>query len=275
MLLIWKQMGSFFRIPPSPFSQRELHFLPKPLFNGLYTPFGSPVPGGQKPQGREDVTALRCSEPLRYKVGGPKRSSPCYTGWDRLGTASWLGSSFLWCHESFHRSITLFPKFFIQCFHKTSYFLIFSANIRVFFETTKLLGDFFASCWKVPQISDLFFGNMTLSNFVSELSRFPDFQSRWLRWPNSIEFISHFVLFAERITYSCTTVSLQLYNYICYGCTTLELWLYNYKGLSCTTAEFCFLTQPTNLDNMLIFWYLCIFAIFQIFSKKDFLVGNP
>ena len=30
-------------------------FLTKPLF----------------PQGREDVTALRCSEPLRYKVGGP------------------------------------------------------------------------------------------------------------------------------------------------------------------------------------------------------------
>ena len=25
---------------------------PKPLFNGLYTPFGSPVSGGQKPQGR-------------------------------------------------------------------------------------------------------------------------------------------------------------------------------------------------------------------------------
>ena len=30
-------------------------FLSKPLF----------------PQEREDVTALRCSEPLRYKVGGP------------------------------------------------------------------------------------------------------------------------------------------------------------------------------------------------------------
>ena len=30
-------------------------FLSKPLF----------------PQGREDVTALRCSEPLRSKVGGP------------------------------------------------------------------------------------------------------------------------------------------------------------------------------------------------------------
>ena len=48
-------------------------FLTKPLFNGLYTPFGSPVPGGQKPQGREDVTALRCSEPLRYKVGAPSK----------------------------------------------------------------------------------------------------------------------------------------------------------------------------------------------------------
>ena len=43
-------------------------FLTKPLF----------------PQEREDVTALRCSEPLRYKVGGPKRSSPGCAGWDRL-----------------------------------------------------------------------------------------------------------------------------------------------------------------------------------------------
>ena len=25
------------------------------------------------PQGREDVTALQCSEPLRYKVGGPSK----------------------------------------------------------------------------------------------------------------------------------------------------------------------------------------------------------
>ena len=72
----------------------------KSSLNGLYTPFGSPVCGGLKPslplkkefflplrlsckesstfltkplfpQEREDVTALRCSEPLRYKVGGP------------------------------------------------------------------------------------------------------------------------------------------------------------------------------------------------------------
>ena len=57
------------------------------FFNGLYTPFGSPVSGGQKPQEREDVTALRCSEPLRYKVGGASKPSPCFAGWDRLTIA--------------------------------------------------------------------------------------------------------------------------------------------------------------------------------------------
>ena len=61
---------------------------PKSLSNGLYTPFGSPVSGGQKPQGTGDVTAPpRRSEPLRSKVGGPKRSSPDCTGWDRLAVA--------------------------------------------------------------------------------------------------------------------------------------------------------------------------------------------
>ena len=44
------------KIIPSFFTIKEgSTFLTKPLF----------------PQGREDVTALRCSEPLRYKVGGP------------------------------------------------------------------------------------------------------------------------------------------------------------------------------------------------------------
>ena len=57
---------------------------PKPLFNGLYTPFGSPVSGGQKPQGTGDVTApTRCSEPLRSKDGGPSKVSPGCAGWDR------------------------------------------------------------------------------------------------------------------------------------------------------------------------------------------------
>ena len=47
-------------------------FLSKPLF----------------PQEREDVTALRCSEPLRYKVGGPSKISPCCAGWYRLSLLS-------------------------------------------------------------------------------------------------------------------------------------------------------------------------------------------
>ena len=33
-----------------------------------------------------DVTALRCSEPLRSKVGGASKPSPGCAGWDRLGT---------------------------------------------------------------------------------------------------------------------------------------------------------------------------------------------
>ena len=41
-----------------PLAKGSSTFLTKPLFNGLYTPFGSPVCGGQKPQEREDVTAL-------------------------------------------------------------------------------------------------------------------------------------------------------------------------------------------------------------------------
>ena len=39
-------------------------FLTKPLF----------------PQEREDVTALRCSEPLRYKVGGPSKVFAMFCG---------------------------------------------------------------------------------------------------------------------------------------------------------------------------------------------------
>ena len=52
-------------IIPSFFTLKEgSTFLTKPLF----------------PPVREDVTALRCSEPLRSKVGGPKRSSPWLCG---------------------------------------------------------------------------------------------------------------------------------------------------------------------------------------------------
>ena len=100
-------------------------FFRKPTFNSLYDPFGSPcrgqkpslplrkappfspslssivftppsvppVLGDRNPQGREDVTALRCSEPLRYKVGGPKRSSPCYARWTLAPSIHLFGSA--------------------------------------------------------------------------------------------------------------------------------------------------------------------------------------
>ena len=43
------------------------------------------------PQGTGDVAALRCSEPLRSKVGGASKPSPYFAEWDRLGTACfWL-----------------------------------------------------------------------------------------------------------------------------------------------------------------------------------------
>ena len=35
--------------------------------------------------GAREKTALRCSEPLRYKDGGPSKASPDCAGWDRLG----------------------------------------------------------------------------------------------------------------------------------------------------------------------------------------------
>ena len=99
-------MGVSFRKPTRPsLPLRKAPPLISTLFNGLYAPFGSPSSGGQKPSGtrgcnrptvltflplrlsckesstsnqafllrRKDVTALRCSEPLRSKVGGPSK----------------------------------------------------------------------------------------------------------------------------------------------------------------------------------------------------------
>ena len=87
----------------------------------VFTPPSVPLTGDRKTQGREDVTALqcyicptcpspaggslthsqalalskrardvtalRCSEPLRSKVGGASKPSPDFAGWDRLGIA--------------------------------------------------------------------------------------------------------------------------------------------------------------------------------------------
>ena len=53
-----------------------------------------------------------------------------------------------------------------------------------------------------------------------------------------------------------------------YGCTTIRVLVVQLQNSD-------FLTESTNLDNMLIYCVLCIFIIFQIFSKKDFLAENP
>ena len=54
----WDRLGTFpiIKVSVSLWSRKGCStFNTKPLFNGLYTPFGSPVSGGQKPQEREDV----------------------------------------------------------------------------------------------------------------------------------------------------------------------------------------------------------------------------
>ena len=58
-------------------------FLTKPLF----------------PQGREDVTALRCSEPLRSKVGGPSKVYASFCG---MGPPCAIGT----CIEVLHLSVS-------------------------------------------------------------------------------------------------------------------------------------------------------------------------
>ena len=65
-----KKKKSFSKIIPSFFTIKEgSTFLTKPLF----------------PQGSGDVTALRCSEPLRSKVGGPSKVFAILCGMGPLG----------------------------------------------------------------------------------------------------------------------------------------------------------------------------------------------
>ena len=120
MLLIWKQMGSFFESLRLPLAKGSSTFLTKPLF----------------PQGREDVTAFRCSEPLRYKVGEPKRSTPYYAGWDRLAV---MGISLqLYCWKWVHGGGRLSPpKLFLiaislcTCRHSNEEYYFYSTFDRI------------------------------------------------------------------------------------------------------------------------------------------------
>ena len=80
-------VDDFWKVKES-FSQPSRPSLPKEGF----TAFPKPL----SPRGTEDVTALRCSEPLRSKDGGASKPSPYFAGWDRLGYACELKHLGLW-----------------------------------------------------------------------------------------------------------------------------------------------------------------------------------
>ena len=71
----------FSKTYPSFLTVKEGFFLPLRLSCKESSTF-SPSPSSS---GSGDVTALRCSEPLRYKVDGASKPSPNCAGWDRLG----------------------------------------------------------------------------------------------------------------------------------------------------------------------------------------------
>ena len=77
-----------FRKPTRPsLPLRKAPPFPPSLSSIVFTTPSVPLLGDRNPQGREDVTALRCSEPLRYKVGGASKPSPDCVGWDRRGVS--------------------------------------------------------------------------------------------------------------------------------------------------------------------------------------------
>ena len=109
-------MIKFSKTSPSFLTVKEgSPFLTKPLF----------------PQEREDVTALRCSEPLRYKVGGASKPSPCFAGWDRLD---------LTCYYLAMATITLTLVYYYLA-KGAGYYPYFKTTLACFFKTSKNLGS--------------------------------------------------------------------------------------------------------------------------------------
>ena len=53
-------------------------------FSIVFTTPSVPLVGDRNLRRKDVNRPTRCSEPLRSKVGGPKRSSPYCAGWDRL-----------------------------------------------------------------------------------------------------------------------------------------------------------------------------------------------
>ena len=73
-----------------------------------------------------DVTAPpRRSEPLRSKVGGPKRSSPYFAGWDRLGIAVYSLQLIVIVYDWFRGYLLITCRFLVI-------FLVVSKKKRIF-----------------------------------------------------------------------------------------------------------------------------------------------
>ena len=68
---------------PVPLSKEGSTFSPSPSSMVFTPPSVPPFPGDRNLRSG-DVIALRCSEPLRSKDGGPSKVSPDCAGWDRL-----------------------------------------------------------------------------------------------------------------------------------------------------------------------------------------------
>ena len=87
---------------------------------GGSTAFPKPL----SPQGTGDVTALRCSEPLRYRVGGASKPSPGCAGWDRLanekGTSASIAVQYRLTHQHTKRYLLHIP--YLQVCTKINHF---------------------------------------------------------------------------------------------------------------------------------------------------------
>ena len=73
-----------FSNPSVSLSKGSSTFSPSPSSMVFTPPSVPPFPGDRNLRSGDVTAPSRCSEPLRSKVGGPKRSSPDSAGWDRL-----------------------------------------------------------------------------------------------------------------------------------------------------------------------------------------------
>ena len=70
---------------PVPLSKEGSTFSPSPSSMVFTPPSVPPFPGDRNLRSGDVTAPSRCSEPLRYKDGGPSKVSPNCAGWDRLG----------------------------------------------------------------------------------------------------------------------------------------------------------------------------------------------